>query len=88
MAVVRYIKICKNQRNLKLTKLFLKKHDLLAVPFDKGTGFCMMKSSDYEAKIKKILDLPQFEVVNTTRKNAKDITLKAEERIQAKLTSM
>ena len=91
MAVVRYIKICKNQRpprNLKLTKLFLKKHDLLAVPFDKGTGFCMMKSSDYEAKIKKILDLPQFEVVNTTRKNAKDITLKEEERIQAKLTSM
>ena len=91
MAVVRYIKICKNQRpsrNLKLTKLFLKKHDLRAVPFDKGTGFCLMKTTEYEEKIKTILNLPQFEEITTTRKNAKDITLKEEERIQASLSSL
>ena len=91
MSVVRYIRICKNQRparNLKLTKMFLKKHDLRAVPFDKGTGFCVMKTSEYETKMMKILDLPQFEKINTTRKNAKDVTLKEEERIHAILTSL
>ena len=35
-----------------------------------------------------ILGLPQFEEINTTRKNAKDITLKEEERIQSTLTAM
>ncbi len=91
MAVVKYIRIFKNQRpgrNLKLTKMFLKKHDLRAVPFDKGTGFCVMKTSEYEAKMMKILDLPQFEKINTTRKNAKDVTVKEEERIHTILTSL
>ena len=37
IAVVKYIKQCNKQkvpRNLKLTNLFLKKHTLIAVPFD------------------------------------------------------
>ena len=51
MAVVKYIRICQNQQlgqNLKLTKMFLKKHDLRALPFDKGTEFCVIKKSVYE----------------------------------------
>ena len=84
IAVVKYIKLCQKQRlprNLKLTKLFLKKHNLVAVPFDKGTGFCVMKAPEYESKLMDILSLPQFEQVVTTRKNAKDATIKEQERI-------
>jgi len=91
IAVVKYIKRCKKQhppRNLKLTKLFLKKHSLLAVPFDKGTGFCIMKSTEYETKLMDILSLPQFEKIIDTRKNAKDALLKEHERISTTLLKL
>ena len=87
--VVKYIKICSKQRpprHLNLTQKFLKKHDLLAVPFDKGNGFCVMKADDYQKKLQAILDLPQFEKVITTRKNAKDCVIKEEERVTTMLT--
>ena len=91
IAVVKYIKLCQKQhppRNLKLTKLFLKRHDLLAIPFDKGTGFCVMKSSEYESKMMDILSLTQFEKITTTRKNAKDVTIKEHERVREVLTEL
>ena len=47
-----------------------------------------MKSSEYESKIRDILNLPQFEEVTTARKNAKDFTVKEEERVQKALTAM
>ena len=37
--------------------------------------------SDYEAKLSAILELPQFEKVVTTRKNAKNPVIKEHERI-------
>ena len=55
------IKNCEKQttlRNLMLTQRYLKENQLLAVPFYKG--------------IKKITDLPQFQKVEPTRKNAKN----------------
>ena len=61
---------------LKLTNLFLKKHALVAVPFDKGTGCCVMQSSEYESKLMDILALPQFQKITTSRKNAKNAVLK------------
>ena len=91
IALVKYIKQCQKQRvprNLKLTKLFLKKHDLVAVPFDKGTGFCVMKSSEYQEKIMEILSLSQFEKITTTRRNAKEPTIKEHERIINVLTGL
>ena len=91
IAVVRYIRQCEKQhfpRNLKLTQAFLKKHDLLAIPFDKGTGFCVMKAAEYEAKIMDILNLPQFEKMIKTRKNAKDPTIKEHERIHDELVNL
>ena len=84
IVMVKYIKQASRQRpprHLKLTQLFLKKHNLLAVPFDKGTGFCVMKSETYEKKLMDILELPQFEKLVQTRKNAKDFVLKEEDRI-------
>ena len=41
-----YVKKCKKQkasRNVTLTKRYLKENNLLAVPFDKGIGICVMK---------------------------------------------
>ena len=59
-----YIKKCKSlkcSRNLMLTKKYLIDNDLLAIPFDKGVGICIMKKEVYHAKMKTILELPQFE---------------------------
>ena len=64
-----------------MTKRYLKEKGLLAVPFDKGIGICIMKKDAYELKLDAIIDLPQFERVVSTRKNAKHPVIKEEERI-------
>ena len=64
-----------------MTKKYLKQNNLLAVPFDKGIGICVMKREDYESKLDNIINLPQFEKITSTRKNAKHPVLKEEERI-------
>ena len=79
-----YIKRCKQMKtpkNIQMTKKYLKDHDLLAVPFDKGIGICVMKREDYHSKMDKIIALPQFEKIGKLRKNAKHPVLKEEERI-------
>ena len=79
-----YIKKCKqlkSSRNIMLTRRYLKENNLLAVPFDKGVGICLMKKETYHTKMNKIINLPQFEKVTTTRKNAKHPVIKEEERV-------
>ena len=44
-----------------MTKKYLKDQNLLAVPFDKGIGICLMKSELYNNKLDDIIQLPQFE---------------------------
>ena len=63
-------------------------NDLLAIPFDKGVGICIMKKEVYHAKMKTILELPQFEKWVPPRKNAKHPLLKEEERISDILREM
>ena len=65
-----------------LTKKYLKDNNLLAVPFDKGVGICIMKKETYFEKMSKILELPQFKKYVKPRKNAKNPVLKEEERVQ------
>ena len=71
VATFKYIKACSNQKapsNIMLTKKYLNKNNLLAVPFDKGVGICLMKKETYENKIDDILKLSQFEkLVKTVR---------------------
>ena len=62
-----------------MTKQYLREKDLLAVPFDKGSGICMMKSQTYTSKLNDILNLEQFEKVTVTRKNGRDLYLKEED---------
>ena len=88
---INYIKKCKKQkstRNIQLTKRYLKENNLLAVPFDKGVGVCLMKKDAYNEKLSTILNLPQFEKVIQTRKNAKHPLLKEQERITEELKTL
>ena len=39
---------------------YLRQNGLLAIPFDKGVGFCVMRCSEYESKLNDILNGPQF----------------------------
>ena len=68
-----YIKKCKklkNSRNITLTKQYLKENDLLAIPFDKGVGICLMHKNAYHDKMNAIISLPQFHKWTPPSKNA------------------
>ena len=71
-----------------LTKEYLKNNGLLAIPFDKGIGICIMKKETYNQKLDAITNLPQFEKVVQTRKNAKHPVIKEEERITGMLKDL
>ena len=79
--IIKKCKKLKSSRHIQLTKKYLKVENLLAIPFDKGIGICMMKKETYENKMNTIINLPQFEKVEKKRKNAKHPVLKEEERI-------
>ena len=49
--------------------------------FDKGIGICIMSSETYQDKLRDIINLPQFEKVVSTRKNAKHPVFKEEEKV-------
>ena len=69
VATLKYVKSCSSQRtprHIIMTKQYLREKDLLAVPFDKGSGICMMKSQTYTSKLNDILNLEQFEKVTVT----------------------
>ena len=86
-----YINKCKQlkpSRNLIMPKKYLTANNLVAVLFDKGIGICIMKREMYQKKLDVILNLPQFEKVTQTRKNAKNAVLKEEERILSTLKQL
>ena len=86
-----YIKNCKKQktpRNIQMTRKYLKENGLLAVPFDKGIGICLMKSETYNQKLDEITSLPQFQKEQQKRKNEKHPIMKEEERITNTLKKM
>ena len=85
IAAINYIKKSSKQsipRNLIMTKKYIEKHNLLAVPFDKGNGVCLVKPQAYENELMDILKLEK------SRKNAKKICFKEEERINTILEEL
>ena len=91
VATFKYIKTCESQkspRNLIMTKRYLKEYDLLAVPFDKGVGICLMTRETYKNKMNDILKLDQFEKLEKPRKNSKNFIIKEEERINEELDKL
>ena len=91
VATFKYIKSCSKQkypRNLTLTNRYLKENNLLAIPFEKGVGICLMKKETYQAKMLEILNLEQFEKLEKPRINSIDFTRKEEERINGTLQDL
>ena len=78
----------KPSRNIAMTKKYLKEQDLLAIPFDKGVGICIMEREAYHRKLNKIISLPQFQKLENRRKNAKHPVFKEEERVKEILTKL
>ena len=86
-----YIKRCKkmkSSRNIQMTSKYLKEHGLLAIPFDKGVGICVMRKEDYHTRMDQIIALPQFQKLVKNRKNAKNPVLKEEDRVLALLKTL
>ena len=84
LRTLNYIKKCsklKSSRNVAMTSKYLKENDLVAVPFDKGVGICIMKRNMYNEKLNAILQIPQFEKYRKPRKNAQHPVLKEQERV-------
>ena len=75
----------KPNRALVKFKKWLRDNDYLAVPYDKGCGFCIMKRSTYNEKIHDILKGDQFEVVVPRKK---DLVVAEEARVCATLLEM
>ena len=92
IATFNYIKECKKQRadrKVTMTNRYLRENNLLAVPFDKGRGICLMKVETYRDKLKQITSGPQFEIVPlSTRVNATHIAIKEEESFNDELLSL
>ena len=79
-----YIKKCKKikeSRKVILTKKYLKEKSLLAVPFDKGVGICLMTVDTYKKKMDTLIKLPQFTKYEKPRSNAKHPIIGEEDRI-------
>ena len=63
----------------------MKDNGLLAVPFDMGVGFCVMKKEKYEKKLKDLLQAEQF----SEKKNLTDsVIIKTEKDINKKLLAI
>ena len=58
-----YKKVRKTSRDMGIEKARkdLKNNELVAVPFDKGVGFCVMKKHTFEGKLTQLLESEQFE---------------------------
>ena len=72
-------------RGVKKVHDYLKANDLLAVPFDKGCGFCVMKESTYREKLDEVLNSDQFQKID----GAKDqLVIKNEKQINNSLEQL
>ena len=83
--------ICKNvretpmDRGVKKVHDYLKANDLLAVPFGKGCGFCVMKKSTYMEKFDEVLTSDQFQQINGAKD---DIVITNEKQINNSLQQL
>ena len=87
-AAKRYAKNVKqtpSDKGVEKARKYLKDNGLVAVPFDKGVGFCVMKKETYEKKLKDLLWAEQF----SEKKNLTDsVIMKTEKDISKELLAM
>ena len=74
-----------SDKGVEKARKLLKDNGLLAVPFDKGVGFCVMEKETYEKNLKDLLQAEQF----SERKNlTNSMILKIEKVISNELLFM
>ena len=79
------VKHTSSDKSVEKARKYLSDNGLLAVPFDKGVGFCVMKKETYEKKLKDLLQAKQF----SERKNLTDsVIMKIEKDINKELLAM
>ena len=67
--------IVRNVRETPLDRALAKVHEnlrdnaLIAVPFDKGVSFCVMKKSTYAEKLERALECEQFKKLDKSCNN-------------------
>ena len=84
-----YVKKAKQQRpDRALSKVnhYMKRNDIKAVPFDKGSGFALMTSNQYETKLLEVLSGDQFQTLRAVK--GKPLLLKIEERFNKSLQTL
>ena len=72
-------------RALAKVQKYLRDSALIAVPFDKGVGLCVMKKCTYAQKLEKIIDCEQFRKLE---KSCDNIVMKNEKELNKELLDM
>ena len=59
-AYAKRVKQTPSDKGVEKVRKYLKRNRLIAVPYDKGVGFCVMRKDTYENKLSDTLDSNQF----------------------------
>ena len=59
-AYAKRVKQTSSDKGVEKARKYLKSNGLVAVPYDKGVGFCIMRKDTYENKLSDTLDSNQF----------------------------
>ena len=84
-AYAKNVRLTSKDKPVEKTRQYLKDNGLLAVPFDKGVGFCIMRKQTYESKPTSLLQSAQFEKKDAT---TDEVILKIEKDLNKKLLAM
>ena len=79
------VKQTQRDKAVEKTRTYLKDNGLLAVPFDKGFGFCIMRKQKCESKLESLLQSAQFVKKNAT---TDEVILKIEKEFNEELLAM
>ena len=88
VAAKAYAKIVRQtprDKAVEKTRKYLKDNGLLAVPFDKGVSFYIMRKQTYDLKLESLLQFAQFEKKDAT---TDEVILKIEKELNKELPAM
>ena len=85
MAYAKNVRQPPRDKAVEKTRKYLNDNGLLAVPFDKGFGFCIMSKQTYESKLESLLQSAQFVKKDAT---TDEVILKIEKELNKELLAM
>ena len=59
-AYAKRVKQTPSDKGVEKARKYLKDNGLVAVPYDKGVGFCVIRKDTYDNKLSDLLDLNHF----------------------------